>query len=131
MVAEKQRIIDKLYAEDAVLKEKVEGLEKEVERRAEEILQLKKEMRTALERVEKDKKTHIDYLTLCLEEREASWKACGDANEANQEIIQKLDDENEALRAGDVSGMAKEIEALNELLESITTQVEEEAGAVE
>ena len=55
---------------------------------------------------------------------------CSDAYGANQEIIQKLDDENEALRAGTVSGMAKakEIGALKELLESITTQAEEKRG---
>ena len=57
--------------------------------------------------------------------KEKKWIACSGAFEANQEIFQKLDDENEALRAGDVSGIAKEIGALKEVLESITTQAED------
>lgn len=128
VAAEKQKIIDKLYAENAVLKAKVECLEKEVQRQAVEILPLKKEMPTALERAEKDYKKHIDFLTLCLDKMQEKWIACSDAHKANQGIIRKLDDENEALRTGDVSGLAKEIEALNELLESITTQAEEKRG---
>lgn len=97
----------------------MKGLEKELECQAGKILQLE-EIETVLERAEKDKKRNIEYLTLCLDEIQEKGIAGGNAYEANQEIIQCLDDENEALRAGDTSGMAKRIEALPELLESVT-----------
>lgn len=55
--------------------------------------------RTVLEIAKKDKRRNIEYLTLCLDEIQEKGIACGNAYEPNQEIIQCLVDENEALRA--------------------------------